>query len=142
MYDDILVPTDGSLSTEAVLDHTIEIATGRDATLHVLYVIDDQVFLTLDHEMKEDVLEDLRYEGEQAINRVTDRLDAIGLDVETAIRQGKPADEIVEYAESRGIDVVTMGTQGEDYTENILGSTSEKVVTRSPVPVLTVNVSE
>ena len=35
-----------------------------------------------------------------------------------------------------------MGTQGDDYTENILGSTSQKVVTQSSVPVLTVNVSE
>jgi len=142
MYDDILVPTDGSLSTETVLDHTIEIATGRDATVHVLYVIDDQVFLTLDHEMREDVVEDLRYEGEQALDRVTDRFDAIGVDVVTAIREGKPAEEIVAYAEEEDVDIVTMGTQGDEYTENILGSTSEKVVTRSPVPVLTVNVSD
>lgn len=142
MYKDILLPTDGSGTVETVLDHTVEIGTGRDATVHLLYVVDDQVLLTLDDERKEGVLEDLRSQGERALDRVADRLSGTDLDVVTEITDGKPAEEIVAYAESEGIDIVTMGTQADDYTENILGSTSQTVVTRSPVPVLTVNVSD
>lgn len=142
MYDDILIPTDGSASVETVLEHTLEIATGRDARLHVLSVVDDQALLTLDDEIKEDALADLRAEAEQAVDELTDRLNGVDLDIVTSTRRGTPAEEIVDYAASEGIDLVTMGTQGDDYTENILGSTSEKVVTQSPVPVLTVNVSE
>lgn len=142
MYDDILVPTDGSASFETVLDHTIEIARGRDATVHVLYVVDDQAFLTLDESMQTDVLDEMRTEGQQAIDLLTDRLDDEGFETKSTIRRGKPANEIVAYAEESDIDLVTMGTQGEEYTENMLGSTSQSVVTQSPVPVLTIDISK
>jgi nucleotide-binding universal stress UspA family protein len=142
MYDDILVPTDGSDSVATVLEHTLDIATRRDATVHVLYVIDDQAFLTLDDEMKDEVLTEMQTEGERALDTIASETDAEGLETVTSIQRGRPAEEIVDYAESTDIDVITMGTQGDDYTENILGSTSQKVVTQSPVPVLTVDVSE
>ncbi len=142
MYDDILVPTDGSDSIESVLEHAVDIATRRDATVHVLYVIDDQAFLTLDDEMKDEVLAEMQAEGERALDAVVAETDAAGLETTTALRRGRPAEEIVDYAATTDVDVITMGTQGDDYTENILGSTSQKVVTQSSVPVLTVNVSE
>lgn len=142
MYDDILIPTDGSDSVPTVLEHTTDIATRRDATVHVLYVIDDQAFLTLDDEMKDDVLAEMQGKGERALDAVLSELESAGLETERSIRRGRPAEEIVEYAATAGIDVITMGTQGDEYTENILGSTSQKVVTQSPVPVLTVDVSE
>lgn len=142
MYDDILVPTDGSDSVDAVLEHTVDIARRRDATVHVLYVIDDQAFLTLDDEMKDEVLAEMQSEGERALDAVTSETESEGLETITSIQRGRPAEQIVEYADTAGIDVITMGTQGDEYTENILGSTSQKVVTRSPVPVLTVDVSD
>lgn len=141
MYEDILVPTDGSESIDGVLEHTLEVAEGGEPTVHVLYVIDDQVLLTLDDEQAEGVLTDLHTEGEVALDRVTDRIEAAGLPTEAVIEEGKPAEKIVEYAADNDVDIITMGTQGDDYTENMLGSTSQKVVTKAPVPVLTVNVS-
>ncbi|WP_424019167.1 universal stress protein [Halorientalis pallida] len=140
MYDDILIPTDGGEGFGAVLDRAVEIAPDT-ATVHVLYVVDDRAFLTLDDEMKSEVLEDLQAEGTDAVGTVADEVEAAGLDAVTAIRRGTPADEIVAYAEQEDIDVVTMGTQGDDYTQNILGSTAEKVVADASVPVLTVDLS-
>jgi nucleotide-binding universal stress UspA family protein len=140
MYDDILIPTDGGEGFGAVLDRAVEIAPD-EATVHVLYVVDDRAFLTLDDEMKSEVLEDLQAEGTDAVGTVADEVEAAGLDAVTAIRRGTPADEIVAYAEQEGVDVVTMGTQGDDYTQNILGSTAEKVVADASIPVLTVDLS-
>ncbi|QSG03573.1 universal stress protein [Natranaeroarchaeum sulfidigenes] len=142
MYSDILVPTDGGPSVETVLEHTTDIADADGTTVHVLYVIDDGAFLTLKDDMKTEVLEDLRSEGERAVSEVAEDLDADGFEVETAIRRGSPAETIVSYVEDAGIELVTMGTQADKYTENMLGSTSQKVVTKSPAPVLTVNVAE
>ncbi|MFC7116024.1 universal stress protein [Natronoarchaeum sp. GCM10025703] len=142
MYSDILLPTDGGASVETVLEHTIDIADAESTTAHVLYVIDDGAFLTLKDEMKADVLEDLRAEGELAVSEVADSLEDAGIDVSTTIRRGSPAETIVSYVEDADIDLVTMGTQADRYTENMLGSTSQKVVTKSPAPVLTVNVAE
>jgi nucleotide-binding universal stress UspA family protein len=140
MYDDILVPTDGSAGIETVLDHTADLATRHDATVHALYVIDDRSFLTLDEEMKSDVVDDLRTEGERATETVADRLQSSEIDVSTAIRRGTPAEVILSYIDEADIDIVTMGTQADEYEKNMLGSTSQKVVARSSVPVLTIDV--
>lgn len=141
MYSDILVPTDGGESVEAVLEHTIDIADDA-TTVHVLYVIDDQAFLTLKDEMQAEVLDDLRTEGEAAVSAVVETIEAAGLDVTTTIRRGTPAEEIISYVQDAEVDLVTMGTQGDEYAQNMLGSTSQKIVTKSPVPVLTVNVAD
>jgi len=141
MYDDILVPTGGDKSIETVLEHTLAVAAGRDTTAHILYVIDDQAFLTLDDEMKADVLEDLRAEGNEAIREAASRLENADIAVETQISQGQPAGEILSYVEEQGIDLVTMGTRADEFTTNMLGSTAQSVVTDSPVPVMTINVS-
>lgn len=141
MYSNILVPTDGSSSIEHVLEHTLDIADGRDVTAHVLYVVDDRAFLSMADEMREEVLENLHEEGQGAVSTVKDNLEEAGLVVSTAISRGDPADEIVSYIEAADIDLVTMGTQASEYEKNMLGSTSQKVVTKSPVPVLTVDVS-
>ncbi|MFB6121947.1 MAG: universal stress protein [Haloferacaceae archaeon] len=142
MYEDILLPTDGSESMDAVVDHTTDIATRRDATVHVLYVVDDRAFLTLQDEVQSDVLEELEAEGEAATSAMADRLREAGVDVHTELRKGNPADVILDYADEADIDLVTMGTHGAEYEQNMLGSVSQKVVTMSSVPVLTVNIAD
>ena len=141
MYEDILVPTDGSESMETVVDHAADIAAERSATVHVLYVIDDRSFLTLQDGMKDDVLDELRAEGETATTSVAGRLESEGITVRTRIRKGNPADEVLAYADEAGVDLVVMGTHGADYQQNMLGSVSQKVVTMSDAPVLTVNIA-
>lgn len=142
MYEEILFPTDDSVSTEVTTEHAREIAGQRDARVHVLYVIDDRSFLTLDEETRSEVLDELRADGEAATDAVAAELVDAGIDVTTALARGDPADEILAYAENVGIDLITMGTRGEDYTENMLGSTAQTVVSRSSVPVLTVPLEE
>lgn len=142
MYQDILVPTDGGESVDQVLEHTMDIADGRDVTAHILYVVDDRAFLAMDDDMHADVLANLEAEGEAAVSEVAEALEQAGIETTTHISQGDPAERIVEYVDDAGIDLVTMGTQAGEYEKNMLGSTSQKVVTKSPVPVLTVNLSE
>ena len=53
---------------------------------------------------------------------------------------GDPAEEILSYVRSEGIDLVIMGTHGRKGLEKIVfGSVVERVVQKSPVPVLTIN---
>jgi len=142
MYQEILLPTDGTAATEAVLDHTLEVASGRDATVHVLYVVDDQAFLTLSEDEKQDVLDGLRDEGEAAIEDTVARLEAAGLDTRSEISRGKPAEEIIAYVDLAGIDLVTMATHGDSHEQNMLGSTAENVVSSAAAPVLTVAIGD
>jgi nucleotide-binding universal stress UspA family protein len=139
MFERILLPTDGTDSMDAVVRTAADIADRRDAAVHVLYVIDDRAFLTLHDEMKDEVLAELTGEGEAATDRAAARLREAGIDVTTEIRQGDPADAIVSCTEAADIDLVTMGTRRGDYSNSMMGSVSQEVVARSPVPVLTVN---
>ena len=141
MFERILLPTDGADSMDTVVRTAADIADRRDAAVHVVYVVDDRAFLTLDDEMQDRVLAELNGEGEVATDRAATRLREAGIDVTTAIRQGDPAEEILTCIEAADIDLVAMGTRRGDYTQNMMGSVSQTVVARSPVPVLTVNLS-
>jgi nucleotide-binding universal stress UspA family protein len=142
MYDTVLLPTDGSEATENVVEHASDIAARRDAEVHVLYVVDDRAFLTLSEDRVPEVSEELRDEGERATGEAASALEGDGVDVTTAVREGNPADEILAYADDHDADLVVMGTHGADPTRDMLGSVSQKVVTLSSVPVLTVNIDD
>ncbi|WP_458187653.1 universal stress protein [Haladaptatus sp. NG-WS-4] len=142
MYDDILLPTDGSEATETVIEHALEIARPRDARVHVLHVVDDRAFLTLDEDRIPTVTDEFRAEGEQALDSAATRIEDAGIDATTELRQGNPADEIGTYADENGVDLIVMGTHGADPRRNLLGSVSQKVVTLSPHPVLVVDISD
>ncbi|WP_132056827.1 universal stress protein [Halorussus amylolyticus] len=142
MYDTVLLPTDGSRAMERVVEHARDIAARRDAAVHVLYVVDDRAFLTLDDDRIPGVTDELRDEGEHATAEAAEALEGDGLDVTAAVRKGNPADEILAYADEADADLVVMGTHGSDPTRDMLGSVSQKVVTLASVPVLTVNIGD
>jgi nucleotide-binding universal stress UspA family protein len=50
----------------------------------------------------------------------------------------KPHESIVEFARDNGYDMIVMGSQGSHKNRLLKGSTAEKVIRHSPVPVLTV----
>jgi len=136
MYEDILIPFDGSEGAAEVLHHASEIAHWADATIHVLYVADtnrDSVTV-----VEGQTVDALIREGEDIVQEATKTLDTLGVPYETDVIQGNPAPTIVEY-ERYDQDLVVMPTHGrEGLSRYLIGSVSEKVVRLSPVPVLTV----
>jgi len=61
------------------------------------------------------------------------------LRVTTAIVAGNPFVEIIRYARAHEIDLIVLGTHGRGPVAHmLLGSVAEKVVRKSPCPVLTV----
>jgi nucleotide-binding universal stress UspA family protein len=142
MYDDILLPTDGSDSMTAVIEHAAAVAGDRDATVHVLYVVDDRAFLTLADDLQDEVQAELDAEGNEALTSVEEYLQARDIATTAVKRRGDPADEILSYVEEAGVDLVAMGTHGANYRQNMVGSVSARVVAKSSVPVLTIRVDE
>jgi len=58
----------------------------------------------------------------------------------TAVVAGDASEEIINYVESQGIDLIIMGTHGRKGMDKALfGSVAERVVKTAPVPVLVVN---
>ena len=142
MYDDVLVPTDGSDGIDAVLNHAFDLARRHDATVHALYVVDDRAFVTLHKDMVDEVAESMSEDGERATADLAAAAADVELDAVTALRRGDPAEEILEYAAEADIDLIAMGTRGSDDRRNLLGSVSRAVVTEASVPVLTLNVAD
>jgi len=140
MFDDILVPTDGSENAEKAIEHAVRLADAYDATVHGVYVVN--VTYAADFEGgldSESVLTALEREGQAAIDEIESRCDAAGVDVRTDLLEGRPAYRIAEYATDNGIDLVVMGTHGRSGVSRLLlGSVTESVVRRLETPVLTI----
>lgn len=137
MYEDMLLPFDGSDGAAEALHHAAEIAHWADATLHVLFVADttrDSVTV-----VETEVVDALVREGEAIVDNAEKTLDTLGVDYDSDIVQGNPAPTIADYAERYDHDVIVMPTHGrEGISRYLLGSITEKVVRLSAVPVLTV----
>ncbi|WP_254761667.1 universal stress protein [Natrinema marinum] len=137
MFTEILFPTDGSDGASAAFDHVLEIADANDSTVHVLNVADTTKDSVV--RMRGDVVDVLEREGERLVRDATERARERGVDTVTEVRQGTPYSTIVDYADSRDIDLVVMPTHGRRGLERLLlGSTTERVVRRADVPVLTI----
>ena len=140
MYENILLPTDGSDAMASVLEHAASLASVHDATLHALYVVNTA---SLNDLPMESSWQQLSHALEQEGTRALEDVEQVGEDVElvTEMREGSPGKEIVQYAKENDCDVIVMGTQGRSGLDRLLlGSVAERVVRSSEVPVLTVRV--
>jgi nucleotide-binding universal stress UspA family protein len=143
MYDDVLVPTDGGDRMEQVTERAVETASQHEATLHALSVIDDRAFLTLDDDLQTDVAETFQRTAEETVAAVAALAERAGVDVVTAVREGRPGEQIRTYAAEADVDLIVIGSRGADsYEGSMLGSVSQDVVTNAERPVLTLPLEE
>ncbi|MDY7082181.1 MAG: universal stress protein [Halobacteria archaeon] len=140
MYDNILVPTDGSEGTVRAVEHAIDIAKKYDATMHVLYVVNTSTYSTLPSDASwQSIMEALEEEGKTATREVQNKAEEANIDVVRNVVDGVPHRRILEYADDNNIDLIVMGTHGKTGLDRLLlGSVTEKVVRSSEIPVLTV----
>jgi nucleotide-binding universal stress UspA family protein len=61
--------------------------------------------------------------------------------VETMVRAGHPADEIMQAAAEEGVDMIIIGSRGKRTSHLFMGSVSREVADRSEIPVLLVKSS-
>ncbi|ELZ35839.1 universal stress protein [Halorubrum distributum] len=142
MYDNLLLPTDGSDGTATVAAHIGSLAQRYDATVHALSVVDTRnrfegPSMGFGNQTWEDA------ERERAKRAVDDAVGALPDDVavERHVESGVPHAEILDYADAAGVDVIVMGTHGRTGIDRyLIGSIAERVVRQSPVPVLTVRI--
>ncbi|MFB6130183.1 MAG: universal stress protein [Salinigranum sp.] len=145
MYQNILVPTDGSEYAEAALDHAISLAQQFDSTIHVLHVVDERLtglvteYQDLGTEVQAEMEDDLEAMGRDATETAIGRAEEADVPAESHVVAGVPARAIVEFADDNDVDVVVMGTHGRSgFGRALLGSVTEKVVRSADVPVITV----
>jgi nucleotide-binding universal stress UspA family protein len=152
MYSQILVPLDGSENSERALPHAQELARISGATLHLIQVVSHSEELDMARgggysflaaEYSQDLAQEyiaarLNRAGEY-LKEAAMRLDARGIKAETAVKEGAAAENIIQYAQENGIDLIIMGTRGQGGIQRfLLGSTTDWVLRTGHLPVLVV----
>lgn len=148
MYDNILVPTDGSETARAAVDQAVDLASKYDATVHALYVIDvDATSYSLGTEQVDrirqghlDEMPEVKAEADEATGYVAEVAAEHGVPVVEHVEVGGPARAIRNFVEDHDIDLVVMGSHGRSgLSRVVLGSVAEKVLRRTHLPVLVVD---
>lgn len=137
VYAKILVALENRRTDEAILSHIEPLARLMGSRLLLVHVADgwvarnlDQLGLAESAEMRED-----RAYLESVRARFAER----GIEAESLLLRGEPADEIVKIAEEGGVDLIAMSTHGHRFLADlILGSTVHKVRHVVELPILLV----
>lgn len=141
----VLVPVDGSESSNRALDHLIRklaLFKDRDSVeIHLLNVQHEvpyggRVSSVVGHDK---LAQYHKEEGMAALKSGMQKLDAAKVSYLHHIAVGDAAEVICRYAKEKGMDQIFMGTRGMGSVSNlVLGSVATKVIHLSPVPVLLV----
>ncbi len=136
--DRLLVPTDGSDSALAAVDHAIELAIETEARLHVVHVGDRP---PIEHESRTvDVLDPDDTVGIAAVDDALERVRDSGLEtIDVSITGGRVDQSILAIAAERDASAIVMGTHGRTGIRRyLLGSTTERMVRFANVPVFAI----
>jgi len=138
-YSSILVPYDGSEFSKRALARATALARAEDAAITILYVIpryEEMVgfFRT------EAIRKSLQAEAEKIVDAAGEQASIEGVKTTALVREGHAADEIVALSKNGAKhDIIVMGSHGwQGVNKAIMGSTTERVIINTPVPVLVV----
>ena len=145
MYRKILVPIDGSPTSNLGLDEAIRLAKDQRAKLQLFHLVDEYVAVAGTEGTalySGDLIEAMRQDGKRIIQKAEVLARREGIVPESVMREsfGGPASvSIVQQAKKWGADLIVLGTHGRRGVKRlVMGSDAEQVVRTSPVPVLLV----
>jgi len=145
MYKRILVPVDGSETSNRALVAALQMARDNGGRVRLLHVIDELAYLS-GFEYSGQVLEAARKGGAQALEEAAAIAASSGVPADTRLVEmaGQRLGEVVaDEARSWEADLVAIGTHGRRGVSRVLlGSGAEQVLRLAPVPVLAVRTPE
>jgi len=127
MYERILVPLDGSKLAEASLLYTEKLARklGSQTTLISVLLFGSESDEGQYHHLHQFYIQGMAKTMKQK-----------AIKVKSVIVTGDPAEQIVDYADKKNIDLIIMGTRGRSALKRwVLGSVADKVVSAISCPV-------
>ncbi len=139
MFKDILVPLDGSKLAERALLPAVSITKALSGKLTLLRVVPQFALLAADPTLYEEMN---RMGEEESLSYLRSKVDELDLDfpVEVVGESGHPADVIIRYAETHGIDLIMMSSHGRSGINRwVYGSVAERVLRRGPCTTAIIN---
>jgi nucleotide-binding universal stress UspA family protein len=131
----ILIPLDGSTLSEQALVPAFEIATALDCRVTLIRVttpisqsaIDD--FDQLETNLGRRLQDELQEDADQYLRAIVARHPHKDLAVETMVMHDSPAESILTYAQTHGVNLIAMSTHGRTGLQRWrYGSVTEKVL--------------
>lgn len=140
MFKSILCPVDFSEHSERALGYAIDLAALTGAHLTIITAVDpflDAASSAAGH--GEALMRQTQDEIQQMLGRIGTAHGRLPESPGIAVLKGNAGEEILKQITECGIDLVVMGTQGlEGARRMMFGSTTERVLRESRVPVLAV----
>jgi nucleotide-binding universal stress UspA family protein len=137
----ILVPIDFSENAASVIEWAAHLAEEHGSRIILFHAY----HLPVEFQQYEgaylppDYWAGVKAEAEQSLRRYQGEIEQRGIEVEGVVREGYAATAIVDEAASQKADLIVIGTHGLSGLKHmLLGSIAERVVQKSPCPVLTV----
>lgn len=128
MLKKIVVATDGSDHAKKAIDFASDIASRYEAKMYIIHVVFPLPSMLRGYDI--DKIEENQHKvAEEIIASAEREVKKKGLkDYQSLMLDGDPAQEIIEFARSQGVDMIIMGSHGAGRTEMLLlGSVSHKV---------------
>ena len=142
MYKRILIATDGSDKSKKAAEEGLELAKSLGAQVIALNVINEVVIASAVRQLgadRKDVESKLERAGGKAVDELKAMGAKMGVDVDTIVRIGAPANTVIDTAGAEKADLIVMGSHGESGASKLLiGSVVEKVLYWATIPVLVV----
>lgn len=137
----ILCPVDFFVASEAAALYAAGLASNYDAKVHLLHVIAPVVPTTYEFPMHTiDIAKSLEESSKRELKKMEMTIRNLGAAVDTELRSGDTYDEIKRAIEDDKPDLIVMGTHGRRGAERwFLGSTTEKLLRHTPVPLVTIS---
>lgn len=141
MFEKILLATDGSEDSLKAARYALELAQKNGATVEIIHV--QKMIPVYGREKEFDqsytLPEEVLAYGKEIVTRTGKIFDDQGIPYETKIVAGDPPAVICGEAETRGVQMIIIGTRGKSGVARwLMGSVSSKVVAYAHCTVLVV----
>ena len=138
MYRNILIPIDGSATSDAALAEALKFARTMGSSVRVICVYEPLSYILAEGPV--DLSDAVRRDAQAALDKAAAKSREAGVPATTELLEAGdrriPA-VIVDEAERMHADLIIMGTHGRRGFEHlVLGSVAEGVMRRAKVPVL------
>ena len=143
-FKSILFATDFSESSDHAFEYAYTVAKSFGARLLVLHVINELVDLRgfyVPHISIDKLEEEMAESAQKMMDKFIDSHAQGYGKIQPIVAPGIPYDEILKKSEEESVDMIVLGTHGRTGLDHVLfGSTAEKVVRKSTIPVMTIRV--
>lgn len=141
MYQKILVPVDGSTTSNTALQEAIKLAQLHHARLELVHVFEDILYWVDDSYINyAELQETIRASSQRIIDEALALVQQAGLTAETKLFEAKnerTANIIIAEAERWQAELIVIGTHGRSgFSRLVLGSVAEGITRAAPIPVL------